>query len=177
MLEEDSDDNESGEQTISDDQPSVSSISDISSDEENMYCPCDVSSSSDEDEESPRNTPVQFSRNGKIWTSLVCARSVRTNPSNIVFVKPGVHPALRYKAAASPLEYWKLFINNSMLKTTQAHTGTTRETKKRNSDFEFSLEKLEAFIGLHYIRRIYGKRHPVKFLRNIEYGPKMFCNV
>ena len=99
MHEEDSDNNESDEETFS-----VSSISYISSDEEVMYCPSDVSSSSDEDEESPRNTPVQFSRNGQTGTTLLSARSVRSNPSNIVRVKPGVNSALRHKAAASPFK-------------------------------------------------------------------------
>ena len=175
MLEEDSDNNKSDEETIFDDQSSVSNISDISSDEEwCKYCPSDVSSSSDKDEESSRNNPVQFSRNGEFWNPLLSARSVCTNPSNIVLVKPEFNPALRHKAAASPYEYWKLIIDNSMLKTIQAHT--TREAKKRNSDFELSPEKLEAFIGLQYIRGIYGKGHPVEFLWNKEYGPKMLCN-
>ena len=62
-----------------------------------------------------------------------------------------------------------------MLKTIQAHT--TKEAKKRNSGFELSLEKLEAFVGLQYIRGIYGKGHPVEFLRNKEYCPKMLCNI
>ena len=61
-----------------------------------------------------------------------------------------------------------------MLKTIQAHT--TSEAKKQNLDFELSPEKVEAFIGLQYIRQIYDKRHPVEFLWNKEYGPKMFCN-
>ena len=121
------------------------------------------------------NTPVQFSRNGETWNSLPSARSVRTNPSNIVRVKPGVFPAFRHKAAASNYKCWKLFIDdNLMLKTISAHT--TREAKKRNWDFELFLEKLEAFIELQYIRRMYGKRHPVEFMWNKEYGPKMFCN-
>ena len=139
-----------------------------------MCCPSNVSSSSDEDEESPRNTPVQFSRIGKTWTPLLSAISVCTNPSNIVRIKPKVNPALPHKAAASLYECWKLFIDNSMLKTIQAHTP--REAKKRNSDFKLSLEKLEAFIGLQYIREISGKQHLDEFLWNSEYGPKMFCN-
>ena len=95
MLEEDSDNNESDEETIFEDQPSVSSISNIPSDKENnMYCPSDVSSSSDEDEESPLNTAVQFSRNDKTCTSQLSARLVRTNQSNIVRVKPEVNTAL-----------------------------------------------------------------------------------
>ena len=174
MLEENSDNNESKEETIFDDQPSVSSIFDISSDEEDVYCPSDVSSSSDENEESSRNTPLQFSRNGETWTPVLSARSLRKNPTNIVRVKLGVNLAFPQKAAASPYECWKSFIDNSMLKTIQALT--TREARKQNSDFELSLEKLKAFIGLQYVGGIYGKRHPVEFLWNKEYGPKMFCN-
>ena len=50
-----------------------------------------------------------------------------------------------------------------MLKTIQEHT--IREAKKKkNPNFELSLEKLEAFIGLQYLRGIYGKRLPVEFL-------------
>ena len=61
-----------------------------------------------------------------------------------------------------------------MLKTIQEHT--IKEAKKKNPNFKLSLKKLEAFIGLQYLRAIYGKRHPVEFLWNKEYGPKMFCN-
>ena len=137
-----------------------------------MYCTTDVSSSSNEEEEPPRNTPIHFSKNGKTWTPLQSARSVRTNPSHIVRVKPGVNPALLHKAAASSYECWKLFIDNTMLKTIQAQT--TRDAKKRNSDFELSLEKLEAFKGLQYIRGIHGKRHPVEFLLNKEFYKNIF---
>ena len=162
MLEEDSDNDELDEETISDDRHSLSSISDISSNEEDLYCPSDASSSSDEDQESARNASLQFSRNGETWSPLLSARSVRKNPSNIVHVKPGVNPALRSKAATSPYDCWKLFVDNSLLKTIQEHT--IREAKTKNSNFELSLEKLEAFIGLQYLREIYGKRHPVEFL-------------
>ena len=61
-----------------------------------------------------------------------------------------------------------------MLKCMQAHT--TRKTKKSNLIFVLSLEKLEAFIALQYLRRIYGKKHLVEFLWNKNYGPKMFCD-
>ena len=47
MLEEDSDNDELDEETISDDRHLLSSISDISSDEEDLFCPSDASSSSD----------------------------------------------------------------------------------------------------------------------------------
>ena len=191
MLEEDSDNDELDEETISDDRHSLSGISDISSDEEDLYrpsdassssdkdeedlyCPSDASSLSDEDQEPTRNASLQFSRNGETWSPLLSARSVRTNPSNIVHVKPGVNPALRSKAATSPYNCWKLFVDNSMLKTIQEHI--IREAKKKNPNFELSLEKLEAFIGLQYLRGICGKRHPFEFLWNKEYGPKMLCN-
>ena len=134
MLEENSDNNKSDEETISNHQTSVSSIFDISSNEEDMHCPSDVSTSFDEDEESPRNNPVQFSKNGKTWIPLLSAKSVLTNPSNTVREKPRVIPTFRHKAASSPYECWKLFFDNSMQKTVQAHA--TREPKKRNSDFE-----------------------------------------
>ena len=121
ILEKDSDNDELDEETISDDRHSLSSISDISSDEkdlycssdassssdkdeEDLYCSSDTSSSSDEDQESTRNTSLQFLRNGETWSPLLFARSVRTNPSNIVYVKPGVNPVLRSKAATSPYD-------------------------------------------------------------------------
>ena len=65
ILEEDSDNDELDKETISDDRHSLSSISDISSDEEDLYHPSDSSSSSDEDQESTRNASLQFSRNGE----------------------------------------------------------------------------------------------------------------
>ena len=37
-----------------------------------------------------------------------------------------------------------------------------------------ALEKLEAFIGLQYVRGIYGKSHPLRFLVNKTYGPRIF---
>ena len=51
MLEEDSDNDELDEETISDDRHSLSSISDISNYEEDLYCPSDASSSSDKHED------------------------------------------------------------------------------------------------------------------------------
>ena len=130
MLEEDSDNDEIDEETISDDRHSLSGISDISSDkedlyrpsdassssdkdEEDLYCPSDASSLSGEDQESTRNASLQFLRNGETWSPLLSARSFRTNPSNIVHFKPGVHPALRSKAATSPYDCWKLFVDNN----------------------------------------------------------------
>ena len=102
-------------------------------DEEDQYCPSDASSLSDEDQESARNASLQFSRNGETWSPLLSARSFRTNPSNIVHFKLGVNPALRSKAATSPYDCWKLFVdNNSMLKTIQEHT--IREAKKEESE-------------------------------------------
>ena len=44
MLEEDSDNDELDEETISDDRHSLSSISVISNDEEDLNCPSDISS-------------------------------------------------------------------------------------------------------------------------------------
>ena len=55
ILEENSDNDESDEETISDDRHLLSSISDISNDEEHLCRPSDSSSSSDEDQESTRN--------------------------------------------------------------------------------------------------------------------------
>ena len=121
ILEEDSDNDELDEETISDDRHTLSSISDISSDEEdlyrpsdassssdkdeeNLYCPSDASSSSEEDQESTRNASTQFSRNSETWFPLLSARLVRANPSNSVHVKPGVNPALCSKAATSPYD-------------------------------------------------------------------------
>ena len=115
--------------TISDDRHSLSSISDILSneedlyclsdassssdkDEENLYCPSDASSSSDEDQESTRNASLQFSRNGETWSPLMSAKSVRTNPSKIVHVKYAVNPALCSKAVTSIYDCWKLFVDN-----------------------------------------------------------------
>ena len=131
MLEEDSNNNELDEETISDDRHSLSSISDISSDEEDLYYPSDASISLDEDQESTRNAFLQFSRNGETWSSLLSARSVRTNSSNIVHVKPGVNPTLRSKAATSPYVCWKLFVDNSMLKTIQG-TYHKRSQKEKS---------------------------------------------
>ena len=82
MLEKDSDNNESDEETISDDQPSISNISTTTV----MKKICIAN------QESPRKTSVQFSRNSKTWTPPLSARSVRTNPSNVVRVKPVVNP-------------------------------------------------------------------------------------
>ena len=104
ILEEDSDNDELDEETISDDRHSLSSISDISSAEEDLYRPSYSSSSSDEDQESTRNASLQFSRNGETWSPLLSARSVRTNPSNIEHVKPGVNPALCSKAVTNPYD-------------------------------------------------------------------------
>ena len=172
MLEEDSNNDNLDEETIFDDRHLLSSISDISSDEEDLYCPSDPSSSSDEDQESTRNASQQLSRNGETWSPLLSARSVRTNPSNIVHFKPGVNPALCNKAAASPHVCWKLFVDNSMLITIQEHT--IREAKNKNPNFELSLKKLEAFIGLQYLRGIYEKHIRLNFCGTKSMDQKCF---
>ena len=74
ILEEDSDNDELDKETISDDQHSLSSISDISSDEEDLYRPSDSSSSSDEDQESTRNASQQFSIEMAKLGLLYCLR-------------------------------------------------------------------------------------------------------
>ena len=71
-----------------------SPVSDISSDEEELYHPSDSSSSSNEVEESANDFSPQFSRNGKSWTTLLSARAVLTNASNIVPAKSEVNAAL-----------------------------------------------------------------------------------
>ena len=150
ILEEDSDNDELDKETISDYGHSLSSISDISSDEEDLYrpsdassssdkneedlyCPSDASSSSEEEQESTRDASLQFSRNGETWFPLLSARSVRTNPSNIIHIKPGVNPALCSKAATSPYDCWKLFVDDSMLKTIQGHTSYHKRIQKEKS--------------------------------------------
>ena len=45
----------------------------------------------------------------------------------------------------------------------------------RDQSAQIHPHKLEAFIGLQYLRGLYGERYPVEFLWNKEYRPKMFC--
>ena len=101
-------------------------------------------------------------RNGETWTSLLLAKAVRLSASNIVSIKSGVGPSVRFKAESSPYECWKLFIDNAMQKSIQTHT--IKEATKTNSESCLSMEKLEAFIALQYDRGIYGKAHSIDYL-------------
>ena len=97
---------------------------------------------------------------------------LRTSPSNVLRVTSGVNPSVRYKASSSPCECWRLFVDNSILISIKTHT--IRETTIYNSNFLFSMEKLEAFIALQYARSIYGKSHSVDFLWSEKYGPPLY---
>ena len=114
----------------------------------------------------------QKARNGVIWNPLFRGRPGQANASNVFHTKTGVHPAIQNRAAVSAYDCWKLYVDNSMLKSIQEHT--CREATKINSDFTLTLDKLEAFIGLHYARGMYGKGHCIDFLWNTTYGPKLF---
>lgn len=41
-------------------------------------------------------------------------------------------------------------------------------------DLALDMEKFEAFLALHYARGLYRNTHPIKFLWNKLYGPKIF---
>ena len=87
-------------------------------------------------------------------------------------MRSGVNSSVRYKASNSLYEYWKLFVDNSILISIKTHT--IREATKYNPTFFFLMEKLEAFIALQYARGIYGKSHSVDFLWSEKYGPPLF---
>ena len=166
MLGEDSDYSESDDESSDADVEEVDleEINSILSDQE---MPSPEDSFSDED-----NELDDSSSTGEIWTPLLSNRTVRTSVSNLVRVKSGVNPAIRRQAGSTPYECWKLFVDTRMLKNIQANT--TREAKKSNPNFSMALERLEAFIGLQYARGIYGKSHPLHFLWNNTYGPRIF---
>ncbi|CAK8681971.1 unnamed protein product [Clavelina lepadiformis] len=146
--------------------------SDTSSDED-LYDADDAGSSSDHHSDCESSSSVQYTaRNGETWTPLLCARTVRSNPANLVRVRPGVNPSVRYKASSSPYDCWKLFVDNSILIPIKTHT--TREATKNDPNFHLPMEKLEAFISLQYARGIYSKSHSVDFLWSEKYGPPIF---
>ena len=64
----------------------------------------------------------QRARNGVIWNQLLRPRPGQANAANVFRLKTGVHPAIRSRAAASAYDCWKLYVDNSMLKSIQEHT-------------------------------------------------------
>ena len=66
------------------------------------------SSNNDSDGESS-STRQWIARNGETWTPLLCARTMRSNPSNIV-VRSGVNPSVCYKTGSSLYDCWKLLL-------------------------------------------------------------------
>ena len=123
----------------------------------------DYSSDDDDDSSSDVIQPqLHTSTNGVTWAPLHIARVKPATAANVFRVKPGVHPAIQRRASISPCECWKLFIENNMLRAIQTHAN--REARKIDPKFSLTMEQLEAFIALQYIRGIYGKHHSVHFL-------------
>ena len=101
-------------------------------------------------------------RNGETQTTLLSVRTACSNFSRIARVRPGVNPSVRYKAESSSGESLNLFDGNSILKSLQAHTMIKATKGKLN--FQFSIEKLEAFIALQCARGIVGRNRSAQLL-------------
>ena len=66
-----------------------------------------------------------------------------------------------------------MFIHESILRSIIKFT-TDEAVRCGNVDFSLTLDKLESFIALQYARGVYGKNHPVAFLRSKNYGIPIF---
>ena len=100
ILHEDSDIDESDDPEDMPDEVFQVRKSDTSSDED-LYDADDAGSSSDHHSDGGSSSSVQYTdRIGETWTSLLCARTLRSNPANLVRVRTGVNPSVRYRVSS-----------------------------------------------------------------------------
>ena len=91
---------------------------------------------------------------------------------NVFKATVGIPKNVKSLAAESVYSAWKIFINEKILRT--IHKFTVIEGQKNDESWTFSMDQLEAFIGILYARGVYGKSHSPAFLWNKLYGPKIF---
>ena len=85
--------------------------------------------------------------------------------------KPGIPRDVA--SSRSPYDVWKHFISEHIFHMICRYTD--KEAQRRGDDqFTVSLADLETFIGLQYVRVIYGKSHPIAFLWSKRYGISIF---
>ena len=129
-------------------------------------------STSEDHEESNQETETAVSPDGTIWCSKSGGAPVGRRPAHNIFTaRPGLPGFVRDKAT-SELKTWSLLFTDDML--LKIRNATNEEAVNAGSGFKIELNDLKAFIGLVYLRGMFGQKHSVKFLFGKEFGPPIF---
>ena len=129
-------------------------------------------STSEDHEESNQETETAVSPDGTIWCSKSEGAPVGRRPAHNIFTaRPGL-PGFVKDKATSELKTWSLLFTDDML--LKIRNATNEEAVNAGSDFKIELNDLKAFIGLVYLRGMFGQKHSVKFLFGKEFGPPIF---
>ena len=124
-------------------------------------------STSEDHEESNQETGTAVSPDGTIWCSKSGGAPVGRRPAHNIFTaRPGLPGFVRDKAT-SELKTWSLLFTDDML--LKIRNATNEEAVNAGSDFKIELNDLKAFIGLVYLRGLFGQKHSVKFLFGKEF--------
>lgn len=117
-------------------------------------------------------------RDGTLWNRVENnhAISVGRFPAHNIFSgTPGVK-AFAKRKIDSPLSAWRLIVSEGMLKLIQKYT--IMKGKEASSDWCISLQELDAFLGLLYLRGVLGfRRHSINSIWSSQFGSPYFREV
>ena len=116
--------------------------------------------------------PGALSGQSAMWQPLVRTLVGRACASNVFTATKGVGNAFTRSIQDGVYSAWKCFITEAMLRKICEHTQ--EHGQQTDATWSLTLDKLEAYIALIYARGLYGKCHPVEFLWNTTYGPRIF---
>lgn len=134
----------------------------------------DVTSSEDEDDEEA-NEGDCVSKNGMHWRRVEVEAGGRLPMQNIFRAKSG--PTNYCRNLEEPIDAIRLFLDEGLLRYIRDRT-CEYASLTGNKDFSLSLEDLEAFIGLLYIRgSMNNANFPYDLLWSQEFGSEKFKSV
>ena len=148
--------------------------------EENSDSDTELSDTENEEEatndnEIQENNDLYTSKDGTEWKKLVSWNdSGRVINQNIFTTKPGIK-TFAVKFVSSPISSWELLIKPRMLEDILKFTNEYLEDVEGNESEKIELFELRAFIGLVYLRGVFGLRkvHPSE-LWSFEFGSEFF---
>ena len=99
--------------------------------------------------------------------------TVGRKPAHNIFAGPSGVLRQVSKSITSAYDAWKQFIHEVILRSIVKYT-TEEGHRKGDTNFSLSLNEIEAFIALQYVRGLFGKNLLVSFFYNKEYRIPIF---
>ncbi|KAF2887332.1 hypothetical protein ILUMI_18841 [Ignelater luminosus] len=117
------------------------------------------------------------SKDGTKWKVVYAneIRAVKTAQRNILKDNPGSTFYAKQKTNKDKIcTFWRLFVDNHMLKIIKNCTETETNNKLENVDWKLSFEDLDAFIAILYARRAYASSKLELYGKNITVNDQLF---